>query len=281
MHTLTAPAPSSLPTSSISATRRSNSPTLPLSSHPAKHRSLPTSSVHSFPKVFSGLGGNTSDVGWWKATPTSKQPPLLGRCERLRMPAQRKISDSGSQLLRHTRGPSSTCAASSTPPDGPASTASTSAAARPRALPKRPFLSPKLSAPRLEYFQIGNEADGFASRFRLKETWNVEAYLDALAHCRQSCARFRRPARPFRHGHAGRRQQELHGSPPSPPSSAPTFPTAPDIAALTHHYYFYRPAIEPQSVNLTDLLKSDPHVEKDAALTVRDAAIKLHTPYSA
>jgi len=215
------------------------------------------------------LGGNTSDVGWWKATPASKQPPLPGEVVLRTPPGEKSPMDLSYavtpeaviNLRAFLDATGWTCLyginlGSSTPA---------------RAAEEATFVAKTLGS-KLEYFQLGNEADGFASRFRLKETWNVEAYLDDWL----SAAKAVRAAVP--HARFGM---------PDVASKTAWFPTiadklaaisnAPELAALTHHYYFTGPPSNPKA-NLTDLLKTDPRVAKDAAL-VNAAAVKLHTPY--
>ena len=49
------------------------------------------------------LGGNTSDVGWWKPTPTSTQPPLPAQRRRLRRARHQALP--AARLRRHARRP--------------------------------------------------------------------------------------------------------------------------------------------------------------------------------
>jgi len=215
------------------------------------------------------IGGNTSDVGWWRATPTSKQPPLPGNVVLRTPPGEKSPMDLSYavtpeaviNLRAFLDATGWTCLyginlGSSTPA---------------RAAEEAIFVAKTLGG-KLEYFQIGNEADGFPSRFRDKATWNVEAYLDDWLTAVKA-VRVAVPSARF--------------GMPDVASHTAWFPTiadklgaisnCPTIAALTHHYYFTGPPSNPKA-NLNDLLKTNPRVEKDAELA-RDAAQKLHTLY--
>ena len=202
------------------------------------------------------IGGNTSDVGWWKPTPTSTQPPLPAKVVIIPLrPDEQPIPEA--RLRHHARKPSPTSAPSSTPPAGPASTASTSAPAPPSAPPKKPPSSPKPSAcHKLEYFQLGNEPDIFYNRFRVKADWTVDAYLDewlaaAERHPRRvPHARFGLPdtsgnpsGLPIVDASPSRR-------PPATAASAAVWYRShghPNIAAISHHYYFTGPPSNPKA----------------------------------
>jgi hypothetical protein len=215
------------------------------------------------------IGGNTSDVGWWKPTPASKQPPLPANVILRTPPGEKSPMDLSyavtPEAVINLRGfldtTGWTCLyginlGSSTPP---------------RAAEEAAFVT-KTLGPKLEYFQLGNEADGFASRFRDKATWNVDAYLDEWL----STAKAVRAAVP-----------NARFGMPDVASHTAWFPTiadklsaisnCPEIAALTHHYYFTGPPSNPKA-NLNDLLKPNPRVTADAALA-RAAAEKLHTKF--
>jgi hypothetical protein len=220
------------------------------------------------------IGGNTSDVGWWKPTAASKQPPLPANIVLRTPPGEKSPMDLSyavtpeavTNLRAFLDATGWTCLyginlGSSTPA---------------RAAEEAAFVAKTLASVtekgRLEYFQLGNEADGFGSRFRDKATWNVEAYLDDWL----TAAKAVRAAVP--HARFGM---------PDVASKTAWFPTiadklgaianCPEIAALTHHYYFTGPPSNPNAT-LDHLLKANPRVEHDAQL-VHDAAVKLHTKY--
>ena len=220
------------------------------------------------------IGGNTSDVGWWKATPTSTQPPLPANVT-LHTPAGEKspmdlayaVTPQAVINLHHfLEATGWTCLyginlGSSTPA---------------RAAEEAKFVAKTLGfahqGGKLEYFQLGNEADGFPSRFRLKETWNAEAYLDDWL----TAAKAVREAVP-----------DARFGMPDVASKTAWFPTIADklaaigkeseIAALSHHYYFTGPPSNPKAT-LDNLLKTDPRVARDGEIA-RAAAEKLHTKF--
>ncbi|HZQ42995.1 MAG TPA: hypothetical protein VFA99_07065 [Acidobacteriaceae bacterium] len=215
------------------------------------------------------LGGNTSDVGWWKPKPDSKQPPLPSNVvlqtpqgERSPMDLAYAVTPEAVRNLRAFLDATGwTCLyginlGSSTPA---------------RAADEAEFVH-KTLGPRLEYFQIGNEPDGFGRRFRDKNTWDANAYFnDWLAAA--NAIRARVPSARF--------------GMPDVASKVSWFPTIadrlsalkerPDVVALTHHYYFTGPPSNPKA-NINDLLHPDPRVTRDAAIA-RAAAQKLGTQY--
>jgi hypothetical protein len=215
------------------------------------------------------LGGNTSDVGWWKATPDSPNPPLPSNVvlqtpkgERSPMDLAYAVTPEAVRNLRAFLDATGwTCLyginlGSSTPA---------------RAADEAEFVHKTLGA-KLEYFQVGNEPDGFGRRFRDKANWNADAYFnDWLAsanaiRARVASARFGMP---------------------DVASQVAWFPTIadrlsalkerPDVVALSHHYYFTGPPSNPKA-NINDLLHPDPKVTNNAAIA-REAAQKLGTHY--
>jgi len=221
------------------------------------------------PKGVLRIGGNTSDVGWWKSTPESKQPPLPGNVILRTPPGEKSPMDLSyavtPEAVTNLRGfldaTGWTCLyginlGSSTPA---------------RAAEEATFVAKTLGA-KLEYFQLGNEADGFASRFRDKATWSVEPYLDEWL----TAAKAVRAAVP-----------NARFGMPDVASHTAWFTTiadklgaisnCPTIAALTHHYYFTGPPSN-RKANVTDLLKPNPRVANDGALAFA-AAQRLHTKF--
>jgi hypothetical protein len=215
------------------------------------------------------LGGNTSDVGWWKPTSDSAQPPLPSNVV-LQTPKGEKspmdlayavTPEAVRNLSAFLDATGWTCLyginlGSSTPA---------------RAADEAEFVHKTLGS-KLEYFQVGNEPDGFGSRFRDKPTWNADKYFDdwlAAANAiraRVSSARFGMP---------------------DVASHVTWFPTIadrlsalkerPDVVTLSHHYYFTGPPSNPKA-NINDLLHPDPKVTSNAAIA-HDAAQKLGTHY--
>ena len=221
------------------------------------------------------LGGNTSDVGWWKPTPTSTQPPLPPTVVASVEPGTRPF-----QTLAYAVTPEAvhnlrafldatgwTCLfginlATNTPAFGA----------------EQAVAVAQILGPKLEYFQLGNEPDLFDRRFRDKATWSVDRYLDEwllmadAIRARVPQARFGLPdtsGNPQWSSRIAERLGAMH------PGTGPG--TRPPVAAITHHYYFGGPPSNPQ-INIPRLLQPDPRVAA-VAETTRQAAEKLGCIY--
>ncbi|MGI4829091.1 MAG: hypothetical protein ACRYFU_12995 [Janthinobacterium lividum] len=221
------------------------------------------------------LGGNTSDVGWWKPTPASTQPPLpptvVPSVEPNTKPFQTLAYSITPQAISNLRSfldaTGWTCLfginlATNTPARGAEQAA---------------FVTATLG-PKLEYFQLGNEPDLFDRRFRDKATWNVDRYLDEwllmanAIRARVPDARFGLPDTAGDPTWSSRIADRLGALPKgSGPGSRP------NIAAVSHHYYFGGPPSNPQ-INIPRLMRPDPKVAS-VALTTKAAANQLGVPY--
>jgi hypothetical protein len=215
------------------------------------------------------LGGNTSDVGWWKPTPASTKPPLPANVVLQIPPGERSPEDLAyavtPEAVHNLRGfldaTGWTCLY------GINLGTNTPALAAEQAV----FVAETLGA-KLEYFQLGNEPDGFPRRFREKAKWTADAYLDdwlaaaKAIRARVPDARFGLPDVASNVGWFAPIADRLAA-----------IADAPSIAALTHHYYFTGPPTNPKA-NISDLLKPDPKVQHNAELA-RAAATKLGTAY--
>jgi hypothetical protein len=216
------------------------------------------------------LGGNTSDVGWWKPTPESKQPPLPPKVVIVPLrpdeqPFQKLAYSVTPEAVTNLRAfldaTGWTCLyginlGTSTPE---------------RAAEEAAFVAKTLGH-KLEYFQIGNEPDIFTNRFRVKATWTADAYLDEwLASVKAVLAvvpnaRFGLP--------------DTSGNPKWSSAIADRLSALPDhsfVAAISHHHYFGGPPSNPK-VNIDALLHPQPSVLEVAA-TTKAAAAKLGTLY--
>jgi hypothetical protein len=218
------------------------------------------------PRGILRIGGNTSDVGWWKATPASTQPPLPDNVTLIAQVAPQRppmelayavTPEAVRNLSAFLDATDWTCLyginlGSSTPQ---------------RAAEEAAFVAKTLGF-RLEYFQIGNEPDLFYRRFRVKTAWNADAYFDewlAAANAiraRVSDARFGLP--------------DLAGNPEwmtAVVDRLAALRDRPSIAALTHHNYVGGPPSDP-NMNIDTLLKPSAKVRSTAAIT-QAAAAKL------
>jgi hypothetical protein len=215
------------------------------------------------------IGGNTSDVGWWKPTPASTMPPLPANVVLRVPPGERSPLDLAyavtPEAVRNLRAfldaTGWTCLY------GINLGTNTPALAAQQAV-----FAAKTLGPKIEYFQIGNEPDGFPSRFRDRATWTADTYFDdwlAAANAIRAAvpgARFGLPDVASRVAWFAPIADRLAALPDAPP-----------IAALTHHYYFTGPPSNPKAT-IANLLQPDPHVQTNGELAQATAA-RLHTAH--
>jgi hypothetical protein len=211
------------------------------------------------------LGGNTSDYGFWKPTPTSTPPPRPKRELKLGDPPPDLSYAITPEAVRNLRGfldaTGWTCLYGINMGTNTPALAAAEAA----------FVS-KALGPKLEYFQIGNEADRFGSTIRDPKTWSADTFIDewlTFANAILAAVPNARFGMPDIAGHAqwfvtiGDR--------------VAANPIRSHIACLSHHYYFTGPPSNPKA-NIAELLRPDPSVAKDAGF-VSAAAAKLHTAW--
>ncbi len=197
------------------------------------------------------LGGNTSDYGFWKATPDATPPPRTKREYKMGDPSPDLTYNVTPEAVRNLRrfldATGWTCLY------GINFGTNTPALAAEEAV----FVSNTLGD-KLEYFQVGNEADRFGSTIRDPKTWTADAYFNewlTFANAirnRVTAAKFGMPdtaGNPEWYAVVVTRLLELLES------------DRPEIAALTHHYYFTGPPSNP-TATIDNLLHSDPHVDK-------------------
>ena len=217
------------------------------------------------------LGGNTSDVGWWKPTASSTQPPLppnvVASVEPHTRPFQELAYAVTPEAVHNLRGfldaTGWTCLfginlGTNTPERGAEEAVAVA----------------QILEAKLEYFQLGNEPDLFDRRFRDKKTWDADRYFDEWLLMAQAIrarvpgARFGLPDTAGDATWTGVITQRLLAMPAG---------TAPHVAAISHHYYFGGPPANPQ-INISRLLRPDPKVASVAAIT-ETAAKKLSVSY--
>jgi hypothetical protein len=215
------------------------------------------------------LGGNTSDVGWWKPTPDSKMPPLPANVVLRTPPGEKSPMDLAysvtPEAVRNLRGfldaVGWTCLYGINLGTNTPELAAEQAA----------FVA-KTLGDKLEYFQIGNEPDGFWSRFRAEATWTVETYMDDWLAA-VNAIRARVPEAKFAVPDVAGKTGWL--APIADRLTAMADP--PKVAAVTHHYYFTGPPSNPKA-NIHDLLLPDERVAHDAELA-KAAGTKLKTAW--
>jgi hypothetical protein len=123
---------------------------------------------------------------------------------------------------------------------------------------------------RLQYFQIGNEADLFDRHLRDPKTWSAKTYLEEWLTLARAIA-VRVPAAKFGIPDVASKVSwltEIAGEWPS-------IQNPPHVTTLTHHYYFGGPATNPD-VNIPNLLKpATMQRVQNAANTAAAAASKI------
>jgi len=187
------------------------------------------------------LGGNTSEFGYWKPTPDSLEPahPQVREVAGEPKPRYYPVTvEAVRNLAEFLPATGWNCVygigmGTNTPT---------------RAAEEAAFVAKTLGN-RLQYFQIGNEADLFARHLRDPKTWSAKTYLEewlTLAHAiaaRVPGAKFGMPDV----ASAVSWLTEIA-------DQWPSIPDPPQVTTLTHHYYFGGPATNPE-VNIPNLLK--------------------------
>jgi hypothetical protein len=121
---------------------------------------------------------------------------------------------------------------------------------------------------RLQYFQVGNEADLFARHLRDPKTWSAKTYLEEWLTLARAIAD-RVPGTKFG-------MPDVAGAVSWLTEIAdrwPSIQSPPHVPTLTHHYYFGGPATNPE-VNIPNLLKpaTMQRVEKTANIATAAAS---------
>jgi hypothetical protein len=209
------------------------------------------------------IGGNTSDYGFWKPTPTSIAPPRPTREYKVGDPPPDLSYAVTPEAVRNLRAfldaTGWTCLY------GINLGTNTPALAAEEAV----FVSKTLGA-KLEYFQVGNEADRFGTTIRDPKTWNAHTYFDewlSFAKAIRAAVPSARFGLPDTAGNPDWYITIVERLVALAPADRP------EVAALTHHYYFTGPPSNPKAT-IENLLKPDPHVLKLAS-DIHAAAAKL------
>jgi hypothetical protein len=187
------------------------------------------------------LGGNTSEFAYWKPTPDSPEPEhpqireVVGEPKGQYYAVTAEAVKNLAEFLRATGWSCIYGIGMGT--NIPA-----------RAAAEAAFVAETLGN-RLQYFQIGNEADLFARHLRDPKTWSAKTYLEEwLTLARAIVARV--PAAKFGMPDVASNVSWLTEI----ADQWPSIQDPPRVTTLTHHYYFGGPATNPE-VNIPNLLK--------------------------
>ena len=187
------------------------------------------------------LGGNTSEFGYWKPTPDSPEPEHPQTREVVGEPKAQYYAvtvEAVRNLAEFLWATGWTCVY------GIGMGTNTPA----RAAEEAAFVAETLGN-RLQYFQIGNEADLFDRHLRDPKTWSAKTYLEEwLTLARAIAARV--PAAKFGMPDVASNVSWLTEI----ADQWPSIQSPPHVTTLTHHYYFGGPATNPE-VNIPNLLK--------------------------
>ncbi len=187
------------------------------------------------------LGGNTSEFAYWKPKPDSTEPehPQVREVEGEPKAQYYAVTpEAVRNLAEFLQATGWNCIY------GIGMGTNIPASAAEEAL----FVAETL-ADRLQYFQIGNEADLFDRHLRDPKTWSAKTYLEEwLALARAIAARV--PTAKFGMPDVASKVSWLTEI----ADQWPSIQAPPHVTTLTHHYYFGGPATNPD-VNIPNLLK--------------------------
>src|SRR3984957_9531015 len=187
------------------------------------------------------LGGNTSEFAYWKPTPDSREPEHPQVREVTGEPKAQYYAvtvEAVTNLAEFLQATGWTCLY------GIGMGTNTPA----RAAEEAAFVAGMLGN-RLQYFQVGNEADLFDRHLRDPKSWSAKMYLEEwLPLARAIAARV--PAAKFGMPDVASKISWLTEI----ADQWPSIQTPPHVTTLSHHYYFGGPATNPD-VNIPNLLK--------------------------
>src|SRR3984893_11753867 len=206
------------------------------------------------------LGGNTSEFAYWKPTPDSPEPEHPRVREVAGEPKAQYYAvtvEAVRNLAGFIQATGWTCVYGiGMGTNTPAPTAEEAV-----------FVAETLSD-RLQYFQVGNEADLFDRHLRDPKTWSAKTYLEEwLALARAIAVRV--PAAKFGMPDVASKVSWLTEI----ADRWPSIQAPPEVTTLSHHYYFGGPATNP-GVNIPNLLKPTTmqRVEKTANIATAAAS---------
>ena len=208
------------------------------------------------------LGGNTSEFGWWQATADMSAPKRVDSPWKATgeptaatvFAITPKAIDNLDGFLKATGW---TCIYGLNLGYGTPETD----------IAEATYVFNKLG-PRLQYFQVGNEVDLFKGHLRDPETWGVDAYLEEWLKIARAVQKAL-PAAKFGLPDVASDVSWL----PKIADRWASLDDKPSVITLSHHYYWNGPPANPEA-NIANLLKADPKVATQAAMT-KDAALKM------
>jgi hypothetical protein len=187
------------------------------------------------------LGGNTSEFAYWKSKADSPEPehPQVREVVGEPKPQYYAVTPEALRnLAEFLQGTGWNCIYGI----GMGTNAPV------RAVEEAVFVAETL-ADRLQYFQIGNEADLFDRHLRDPKTWSSKTYLEEwLALARAIATRV--PTAKFGMPDVASKVSWLSEI----ADQWPSIQNRPHVTTLTHHYYFGGPATNPD-INIPNLLK--------------------------
>ena len=217
------------------------------------------------------IGGNTSDIGWWKPTPDTPRPEIKmhadpqGGGEPTADLSYPVTPEAVTNLRGFLDATGWTCLygislGTNTPE---------------RAADEAGFVA-KTLGDKLEYFQLGNEPDLFFRHLRDPKTWNADKYFDEWL-VEANAIRARVP-------HARFGLPDTSGNPKwyaivVDRLAALKPAQRPNVAALSHHYYAFGPPSNPKGT-VPFLLHHNDTVDSRAQ-DIKAAAQKLSTTVGA
>jgi len=204
------------------------------------------------------LGGNTSEFAYWKPKPDSPEPAHPQVREVVGEPKAQYYAvtpEAVRNLAEFLQAAGWTCVY------GIGMGTNTPA----RAAEEAVFAAGTLGD-RLQYFQIGNEADLFDRHLRDPKTWSARTYLQEwLALARAIAAGV--PAAKFGMPDVASKASWLTEI----ADEWPSVQNPPHVTTLSHHYYFGGPATNPD-VNIPNLLKPATMQKVENTATIASAA---------
>jgi len=229
------------------------------------NKGLITEFRHLSPRGVLRLGGNTSEFGWWKASPSDQPPSRTSGKVDNGEPPPTTIFPITPEAIRNLdgflRATGWTCIYG----------LNLGFAVEAADVAEAQFVAKTLGS-RLLYFQLGNEVDMFNRHLRDPKTWGVDQYLKEwipLALAVQKAV----PGAKFGMPDVASDVSWL----PKIADLWPSLPEKPNVTMLSHHYYWGGPPASPNTT-IERLMKPAPAVASKAALT-REAADKMHLPY--